>query len=74
MTSVSGGAHPADRFKGPPDAHVTVKHLTPKSKKEEKEKEKEEEEEAGRVGYIRDASLRHLAQFYPFRHVALKVV
>jgi len=30
MTTVSGGAHPADRFKGPPDAHVTVKHLTPK--------------------------------------------
>jgi len=59
------------RSKGPLDAQVTVKHLTPKSKKEEKEKEKEEEEEAGRVGYIRDASLRHLAQFYPFRHVAL---
>jgi hypothetical protein len=36
MTSDSGGEHPADSFKGPPDcytdAHVTGKNLTPKSK------------------------------------------
>jgi hypothetical protein len=32
MTSDSGGEHPADSFQGPPDAHVTVKYLTPKSK------------------------------------------
>ena len=28
MTSDSGGAHPADSFKGPPDGHVNVRHLT----------------------------------------------
>jgi hypothetical protein len=33
MTSGSGGEHPADTFsfQGLPDAHVTVKYLTPKS-------------------------------------------
>ena len=32
MTSDSGSAHPADSPWGPPDAHVSVKYLTPKSK------------------------------------------
>jgi hypothetical protein len=32
MTSGSGGAHPAESFQGLPDAHVTVKYMTPKSK------------------------------------------
>jgi hypothetical protein len=38
MTTDSGGAQPADSFKGPPDvkgppdAQVAVRHLTPKSK------------------------------------------
>jgi len=31
MTSDSGGEQPADSFKGPPDARVTVRHLTPES-------------------------------------------
>ena len=31
MTSDSGGEHPDDISWGPPDAHVTVKYLTPKS-------------------------------------------
>ena len=32
MTSDSDVEHPADSFQGLPDAHATVKHLTPKSK------------------------------------------
>jgi hypothetical protein len=32
MTSASADAHLADSFQGLPDAHVTVKYLTPKSK------------------------------------------
>ena len=32
MMRNTGGEHPVDSFEGLPDAHVTVRYLTPKSK------------------------------------------